>query len=106
MANNFQIRLKKKSNKQWEYVCQGAIEQSKDLDFLSEALQHKVSVLLNLSDVNYINSCGFGALVDETEHFKNAGLELTLCDLSAKVRHPLILLGSDVLLNFNDVTES
>ena len=57
---------------------------------------------LDLSELDYVNSCGFGAMVEESMNFSDAGLELTMKGLKSNIRKTLALLGAEELLNFID----
>jgi anti-sigma B factor antagonist len=48
-------------------------------------------ILINLADVNYIDSAGLGELVGSYTSVKNAGGELKLLQLSKKVRDLLVI---------------
>lgn len=48
-------------------------------------------ILLNLGDVNYIDSAGLGELVAAYTSVKNAGGELKLLSLSKKVKDLLVI---------------
>ncbi len=48
-------------------------------------------ILLNLGDVNYIDSSGLGELVSAYTAVKNAGGELKLLNLTSKVRDLLVI---------------
>ncbi len=48
-------------------------------------------ILLNLADVNYIDSAGLGELVSAYTAVKNAGGELKLLKLTKKVRDLLVI---------------
>jgi anti-sigma B factor antagonist len=48
-------------------------------------------ILLNVADVNYIDSAGLGELVGAYTSVKNAGGELKLLNLSKKVKDLLVI---------------
>lgn len=48
-------------------------------------------ILLNLGDINYIDSSGLGELVSAFTAVKNAGGELKLINLTKKVRDLLVI---------------
>ena len=48
-------------------------------------------IILNLADVNYIDSSGLGELVSAYTAVKNAGGELKLLNLTSKVRDMLVI---------------
>ncbi len=48
-------------------------------------------IVLNLADVNYIDSSGLGELVSAYTAVKNAGGELKLLSLTSKVRDLLVI---------------
>jgi anti-sigma B factor antagonist len=48
-------------------------------------------ILMNLGDVNYIDSAGLGELVGAYTSVKNAGGELKLLNLSKKVKDLLVI---------------
>ena len=58
---------------------------------VQEALGHSKKILLNLADVNYIDSAGLGELVSAFTTVKNAGGELKLLNLTKKVRDLLVI---------------
>ncbi len=60
-------------------------------------------ILLNLADVNYIDSAGLGELVSAYTTVKNAGGELKLLNLTKKVQDLLVITK---LLTVFDVRES
>ena len=60
------------------------------------------SVLLNLGDVNYIDSSGLGELVSAYTAVKNAGGDLKLLNLTKKVRDLLVITK---LLTVFDVSD-
>jgi anti-sigma B factor antagonist len=51
----------------------------------------KKKIVLNLADVNYIDSSGLGELVSSYTSVKNAGGELKLLNLTSKVRDLLVI---------------
>ena len=58
---------------------------------VQEALSSSKKILLNLADVNYIDSAGLGELVSAFTTVKNAGGELRLLNLTKKVRDLLVI---------------
>src|SRR5579875_4166174 len=60
-------------------------------------------ILLNLAEVNYIDSAGLGELVSAYTTVKNAGGELKLLNLTKKVRDLLVITK---LLTVFDVKEN
>src|ERR1700761_6798527 len=56
---------------------------------VQDALSSSKKILLNLADVNYIDSAGLGELVSAFTTVKNAGGELKLLNLTKKV-HDLL----------------
>ncbi len=60
-------------------------------------------ILLNLADVNYIDSAGLGELVSAFTTVKNAGGDLKLLSLTKKVRDLLVITK---LLTVFDVKDS
>ena len=63
---------------------------------LRSAVQEALSagskkILLNLADVNYIDSAGLGELVSAFTTVKNGGGELKLLNLTKKVRDLLVI---------------
>ena len=48
-------------------------------------------ILLNLADVNYIDSSGLGELVSSYTSVKNSGGELKLLNLTSRVRDLLVI---------------
>jgi anti-anti-sigma factor len=83
-------------------ACSGSIENSNDFQFLEAYLKQSLSVDLDLSGLEYVNSCGFGAMVEESMNFTDAGLELVIKGLKPNIRKTLALLGAEELLNFAD----
>ena len=51
----------------------------------------KKKIVLNLAEVNYIDSSGLGELVSSYTAVKNAGGELKLLNLTSKVRDLLVI---------------
>ncbi len=51
----------------------------------------QTKIVLNLADVNYIDSSGLGELVSAYTAVKNAGGELKLLNLTSKVRDLLVI---------------
>ncbi len=70
---------------------------------VQDALAGSKKILLNLKDVNYIDSAGLGELVSSYTTVKNAGGELKLLNLTSKVRDLLVITK---LLTVFDVKES
>ena len=70
---------------------------------VQDALSSSKKILLNLADVNYIDSAGLGELVSAFTTVKNAGGELKLVHLTKKVRDLLVITK---LLTVFDVKES
>ena len=58
---------------------------------VQDALTSSKKILLNLADVNYIDSAGLGELVSAFTTVKNAGGELKLLSLTKKVRDLLVI---------------
>ena len=59
---------------------------------VSEALSAgSKKILLNLADVNYIDSAGLGELVSAYTTVKNAGGEMKLANLTKKVKDLLVI---------------
>lgn len=58
---------------------------------VQDALASSKKILLNLADVNYIDSAGLGELVSAFTTVKNAGGELKLLNLTKKVRDLLVI---------------
>lgn len=83
-------------------ACEGNIENSNDFRFLENYCQEGLNVDLDLSGLEYINSCGFGAMVEESMNFSDKGLELVMSGLAPRIRKTLALLGAEELLNFAD----
>lgn len=83
-------------------ACSGSIENSNDFKFLDAYIKKGSNVDLDLSGLDYVNSCGFGAMVEESMNFSDAGLELTIKGLKANIRKTLALLGAEELLIFVD----
>lgn len=73
-------------------------------DAVREALSAgSKKILLNVGDVNYIDSAGLGELVSAYTSVKNAGGELKLMNLSKKVKDLLVITK---LLTVFDVKEN
>ncbi len=70
---------------------------------VQDALGSSKKILLNLADVNYIDSAGLGELVSAFTTVKNGGGELKLVHLTKKVRDLLVITK---LLTVFDVKES
>jgi len=85
-----------------EISCRGSIENSNDFRFLETYLHRSLNVDLDLSGLAYVNSCGFGAMVEESMNFADKGLELTFRGLKPTIRKTLALLGAEELLHFVD----
>jgi anti-anti-sigma factor len=83
-------------------ACTGTVENSNDFRFLDAYLKKKINVTLDLTHLDYINSCGFGAMVEESMNFSDAELELIMKGLKPSIRKTLALLGAEELLNFVD----
>lgn len=83
-------------------ACSGSIENSNDFQFLEAYVVRKCSVDLDLSQLEYVNSCGFGAMVEESMNFSDAGLTLRMKGLKSNIRKTLALLGAEELLTFID----
>ena len=58
---------------------------------VQDALSSSKKIVLNLADVNYIDSAGLGELVSAFTTVKNAGGELKLLNLTKKVRDLLVI---------------
>ena len=58
---------------------------------VQDALSSSKKILLNLADVNYIDSAGLGELVSAFTTVKNAGGDLKLLNLTKKVRDLLVI---------------
>lgn len=82
--------------------CEGSIENSNDFQFLESYLNRNLNVDLDLSELTYVNSCGFGAMVEESMNFADKGLEMTIKGLKPAIRKTLALLGAEELLHFID----
>ncbi len=52
-------------------------------------------VLLDLADVNFIDSTGLGTLIVALKMLRNAGGDLYLCSLAAPVKHLFAMTGMD-----------
>ena len=70
---------------------------------VQDALASSKKILLNLKDVNYIDSAGLGELVSAFTTVKNGGGELKLLNLTSKVRDLLVITK---LLTVFDVKEN
>lgn len=80
----------------------GEIDKSNDFEFLEPCLAKKMSVSVDLAGVTYINSCGFGAMVDEAISFREANAKLEFFNLDPCIRETINMLGAEQLLNFRD----
>ncbi len=74
----------------------GKITLGEESGRLRRAVQEAVSagskkILLNLADVNYIDSAGLGELVSAFTTVKNAGGELKLLNLTKRVKDLLVI---------------
>ncbi len=74
----------------------GKITLGEESGRLRHAVQEAVSagskkILLNLADVNYIDSAGLGELVSAFTTVKNAGGELKLLNLTKRVKDLLVI---------------
>ena len=83
-------------------ACTGSIENSNDFQFLEAYIARKANVDLDLLQLEYVNSCGFGAMVEESMNFSDAGLTLRMKGLKSNIRKTLALLGAEELLTFID----
>lgn len=84
------------------FECQGSIQNSNDLIFLEPFIKKETSIVLDLSEIDYINSCGFGAMVEETMNFHDAKLKLSIKGLKPNIRKTVAILGGEELLHFLD----
>jgi anti-sigma B factor antagonist len=66
-------------------------------------LEQKVSILLNLTDVTFIDSCGLGELVASQVSVENKGGEIKLTGLTDSLRELLVMTR---LLNVFDAYEN
>jgi anti-anti-sigma factor len=87
---------------QVEIRCVGSLENSVDLEFVEEYIEIGKNVSLDMSEIEYVNSCGFGALVEETMNFSDSKLKVSIFGLNDQVRKTMEILGGEVLLNFLD----
>ena len=86
----------------------GRITLGEESGKLRSAVQEALSagskkILLNLAEVNYIDSAGLGELVSAFTTVKNAGGELKLENLTSKVKDLLVITK---LLTVFDVKEN
>jgi anti-anti-sigma factor len=95
-------RIISEEDEQIEIKCIGSLEKPKDIEFVENYLNEKKNVSLDMQEVTYINSCGFGALVEETMNFSDANLKVFIHSLNPQVRKTMEILGGEVLLNFSD----
>lgn len=70
---------------------------------VQDALTKSKKIVLNLADVNYIDSAGLGELVSAYTTAKNGGAEVKLIHLTKKVRDLLVITK---LLTVFDVKET
>jgi anti-sigma B factor antagonist len=62
----------------------------------------KKKIVLNLAEVNYIDSSGLGELVSAYTAVKNAGGELKLLNLTSKVRDLLVITKMVTVFDVKD----
>lgn len=80
-------------------LCSGAVENSSSLSFLDDYVKKKIELTLDFEGVSYINSCGFGALVEGHLLFENKGLKLYFKNIDPTIRKTISYLGAEELLN-------
>jgi len=85
-----------------EILCVGSIENSNDLAFLDTITEKNKETILDFSGVNYINSCGFGALVESHLLFEKHQLKLSFRNIESTIRKAIGYLGAEELLNLLD----
>lgn len=90
------------SNDLVKVKCSGSLENTRDLSFMENIRKDNKSVLLIMEDLDYVNSCGFGALVEETMNFDDDKLKVKIKKLEPHVRKTLAILGGEQLLNYLD----
>ena len=66
-----------------------------------QAAQGHKNVLLNLANVNYVDSSGLGELVSCMTSLRNQGGELRICNVTARVDDLLKITHLDKVLNFD-----
>lgn len=97
-----QFEIQKEVKNTVHILLSGEVVSSSDFQFAETYLQQKKSLLIDLSGITYINSSGFGALVEETMNFRDAKLHLGFCGLNPTIRKTLDILGARELLDFKD----
>lgn len=63
-------------------------------------------VVLDLSEVPYVDSKGVESLLDSAESLATVGITLRLCGVTETVRDVLRITGTDVNFEFHDDTQS
>lgn len=74
-------------------------------DQVKEALSHSKQVVLNLANVNYIDSSGVGTLVGLYASAKGAGSAVKLAALSGRVRDVLVITKLGTIFEIHDSAE-
>lgn len=59
-----------------------------------------VSVIFNLEEIRFIDSAGFGVLMEVSERAREAGSKLVLCNITDEVRELIILMELENRFNF------
>ena len=65
-----------------------------------QAAQGHKNILLNLGNVNYVDSSGLGELVSCMTSLRNQGGQLRICNVTARVDDLLKITHLDKVLNF------
>ena len=70
---------------------------------IRELVNHgSVKILLNLVDVHYIDSDGFGEIAQGFKAARDAGGELALCNVVPRIRHLLVVTKFDALIHSDE----
>lgn len=85
-----------------ELLCIGSIENSHDLAFLETIVKKNKETILDFDSVDYINSCGFGALVESHLLFEKHQIKLSFKNIEPTIRKTIAYLGAEELLNLLD----
>jgi anti-sigma B factor antagonist len=90
-------------------VLEGRIDSegvdSLDLRLQAAASQNKYKMILDMTDVRYINSVGLRVLADMLTRCKQNGGDLKLASLNSKVRRILEIIGFDRFFSVHDTVD-
>ena len=86
----------------------GGAELDRFRQCIDEAIaEEKVSVVVDLAKVNWMNSAGLGMLISGLTSLRSSGGDLRLANLSERIRRPLQITKLDsVFQQFNSVTDA